>query len=55
MSSQGVLKEIKDGTQCYMIYAQLEVEKEERITVIPVVREFEDVFPEEQVPLAENR
>jgi len=25
----------------------MEVEKEERITVIPVVWEFEDVFPEE--------
>jgi len=30
-----------------MIFAKVKVEKEERITVIPVVRDFEDVFPEE--------
>jgi len=46
ISSHGVMKEIRDGAQCYMIFARTEVEKEEKITVIPVVREFEDVFPE---------
>jgi len=55
LSSQGVLREIKDCAQCYLIYAQLEVEKEERITVIPVVREFEDVFPEEVPGLPPRR
>ncbi|XP_027903637.1 uncharacterized protein LOC114163532 [Vigna unguiculata] len=47
LSSHGVMKEIQDNAQCYMIYARIEVEKEERIIVIPVVWEFEDVFPEE--------
>ena len=55
LSSQGVLREIKKGAQCFLIYAQLKVEKEERITVIPVVREFEDVFPEEVPGLPPRR
>jgi len=45
LSSHGVMKEIRDDAQCYMIFATIEVEKEERITVILVVRDF--VFPEE--------
>jgi len=55
LSSKGVLKEIRDGVQCFMIFAQLEVEKEERITMIPVVREFEDVFPKEVPGLPPRR
>jgi len=47
LSSHGVMKEIQDDAQCYMVFARMDVEKEERITVIPMVREFEDVFPEE--------
>ena len=53
--SHGVMKEIQDGAQCYMIFDRIEVEKEERITVIPVVREFEDVFPEEVPGLSPKR
>ena len=55
LSSQGILKEIKEGTQCFLIYAQLEVEKDGRITVISVVREFEDVFPGEVPGLPPKR
>jgi len=49
------MKEIQSGAQCYMILARMEVEKEEKITVIPVVREFEDVFPEEVPGLPPRR
>jgi len=49
------MKEIQDGAQCYMIFARMEVEKEERIRMIPVVREFEDVFPEEVPSLLSKR
>jgi len=38
-----------------MIFARLEVEKEERIIVIPIVREFEDVFPKEVPGLPPRR
>ena len=38
-----------------MVFARMEVEKEERITVIPVVKEFEDVFPEEVPGLPPRR
>jgi len=55
LSSNGVMKEIQNGAQCYMIVARIEVEKEERITVISVVREFEDVFPEEVPDLPPRR
>ena len=55
LSSHGVMKEIQDGAQCYMIFARMEVEKEERIKVIPVVWEFEDVFPEEVSGLPPRR
>ena len=53
--SHGVMREIQDGTQCFFIFAKMVVEKEERITVIPVVREFEDVFPEEVPGLPPRR
>ena len=55
LSPHGVMKEIQNGAQCYMIFAMMEVKKEERITVIPVVREFEDVFPEEVPSLPPRR
>jgi len=55
LSSHGVMKEIQDSAQCYIIFDMMEVEKEERITVIPVVREFEDVFPEEVSGLPPRR
>jgi len=55
LSSQGVMKEIQDGTQCFIIFTQLEMEKEEKTFVIPVVHEFEDVFPEEVPGLPPSR
>ncbi|XP_027936277.1 uncharacterized protein LOC114191305 [Vigna unguiculata] len=55
LSSHGVMKEIWDDAQCYLVFAMMNVEKEERITVIPVVREFEDVFPEEVPGLPPRR
>jgi len=55
LSSHGVMKEIQDNAQCYMIFARMEVEKEERITVISVVKEFEDVFLEEVPGLPPKR
>ena len=53
--SQDVMKEIHDGVQCFIIFMHLEVEKEERTLVIPVVHEFEDVFPEEVLGLPLSR
>ncbi|XP_027912628.1 uncharacterized protein LOC114172230 [Vigna unguiculata] len=55
LSSHGVMKKIRDGAQCYMVFTRMDVEKEERIAVIPVVREFEDVFPEEVPGLPPRR
>jgi len=55
LSSHGVMKEIQDDSQCYIIFARMEVEKEERIIVILVVREFEDVFSEEVPGLPPRR
>ncbi|XP_027903562.1 uncharacterized protein LOC114163451 [Vigna unguiculata] len=55
LSSQGVMKEIQGGAQCYMILTNLEVEKEEKTYDIPVVLEFEDVFPREVPGLPPNR
>jgi len=47
LSSHGVMKEMQGGAQCFIIFTLLEVEEKERMLVIPVVHEFEDVFPEE--------
>jgi len=55
LSSQGVIKEIQGGAQCFIIFMHLEVEKEEGMFVIPVVHEFEDVFPEEVPGLPPSR
>jgi len=55
LTSQGVVKELHEGVQCYMIFTHLEVEKEERTSVIPVVHEFEDVFLDEVSRLPPNR
>jgi len=37
VSSQGVMKELYDGAQCYMIFTRMEVEGGETTSVIPVV------------------
>ena len=55
LSSQGVMKEIQGGTQCFIIFTHLEVEKEKKTSVIPVVHKFEDVFLEEVPGLPPNR
>jgi len=39
------MKELQGGAQCFMIFTHLEVERREATSVIPVVQEFEDVFP----------
>ncbi|XP_027905839.1 uncharacterized protein LOC114165399, partial [Vigna unguiculata] len=49
MSSQGVMRELQDGAQCYMIFTHMGVERGETTFVIPVVQDFVDVFPEECV------
>jgi len=37
VSSQGVMRELQDGAQCYMIFTHMEVERVETTSVIPVV------------------
>jgi len=54
-SSQGVMKEIQDGAQCFIIFTHLEVEKEEGTSIIPVVHEFEDLFSKEVPRLPPSR
>ena len=49
------MKELQEGAQCYIIFTHLEVEKEERTSLIPVVHEFEDVFPAEVPGLPYSR
>ena len=43
VSSQGVMKELHDDAQCYMIFTHLEVDGGKMTSVIPVVQDFEDV------------
>jgi len=49
------MKEIQAGAQCFIIFTHLNVEKEEKTSVIPVVHEFEDVFPKEVPGLPSSR
>ncbi|XP_027915702.1 uncharacterized protein LOC114175132 [Vigna unguiculata] len=55
LSSHGVMKELHDSAQCFMIFTHLEVEGEEMKSVIPIVQEFEDVFPDEVARLPPSR
>jgi len=55
VSPQGVVNEVQSGTQCFIIFACMEVEEKEGMSVIPVVQEFEDVLPEEVPGLPPNR
>jgi len=55
MSPQGVVKEIQGGVQCFIIFARMEVGKKEGTSVIPVVHEFEGVFPDEVPGLPPSR
>ncbi|XP_017428761.1 uncharacterized protein LOC108336824 [Vigna angularis] len=47
LSVQQVLKEVKEGSSCFVILPHVEVEKNEQNLDIPIVNEFNDVFPEE--------
>jgi len=55
LTSQGVVKELQGGAKCNIIFTHLEVEKEERTSVIPIVHELEDVFPDEVLGLPPHR
>jgi len=55
VSSQGVMKELQDGAQCYIIFTHLKVEKGGETLVIPVVHDLEDVLPEEVSGLPPSR
>ena len=55
LSSQGVLKELRGGAQCFVIFMRLEVEGRKIDSVIQVVQEFEDVFLEEVSRLPPHR
>ena len=55
LSSQGVLKELQCGAQCFVIFTHLEVEGGQMKSVIPVVQKFEDVFLEEVPRLPPHR
>ena len=55
LSSQGVMREIQRGAQCFIIFTHLELEKEEGTSTILVVHEFEDVFPDEVLGLPPKR
>jgi len=55
LSSHGVMKELQDGAQCFLIFTHLGMEREEMKSVIPVVQEFEDVFLEEVPGLPPSR
>ena len=55
LTSQGVVKELEGGAQCYTIFTHLGVQKEERTSIMPIVHEFEDVFPDEVPGLPPRR
>ena len=55
LTSQGILKELQEGVHRYIIITHLEVEKEETTSVIPIVHDFEDVFPDEVPGLPPHR
>ena len=49
------MREIQRGAQCFIIFTHLEVEKGEETSIIPVIHEFEDIFPEEVPGLPPNK
>ena len=55
VSPQGMVKEIQSGAQCFIIFARMEVGEKEGTSVISVVHEFEDVFPDEVPGLPPSR
>ena len=50
-----MVRELQEGAQCYVIFTHLEVERGEATSVIPVVQDFGDVFPEEVPGLPPNK
>jgi len=50
-----VLKEIREGSRCFVILTHVNVEKDDKSIDIFVVREFEDVFPDEVPGLPPQR
>jgi len=56
ISSQEVMKELREGDTCFMMIAQSAKKgSEEQIRDIPVVAEFVDVFPDEVPGLPPSR
>ncbi|XP_027940213.1 uncharacterized protein LOC114194285 [Vigna unguiculata] len=55
VSPQGVAREIQSGAQCFIIFARMEVGERKITSIIPVVQDFEDVFPEEVSGLPPRR
>jgi len=56
ISSNQAVKEIEDGATCFMIVAHAEkLSTVERISKIPVVEEYADVFPDEILELPPSR
>ena len=49
------MKEIQSGAQYFIIFTHMEVEVKEGTSIIRVVHEFEDVFPDEVPGLSPNR
>ena len=45
LSSQQVAREVKEGSQCFLVLTQLSVEERDVCARIPVVEKFPDVFP----------
>ena len=55
LSSHGLMKELQGSAQCFMIFTHQEVQRGEATLMIPIVQEFEDVFPKEVPGLLPNR
>jgi len=55
VSSQHVVREVKEGSQCFIILTQLSVEDEGENVETPVVRDFMDVFPKVVLGLPPKR
>jgi len=55
LSSQQVLKEAKERSQCFIILTQLSIEEGDENVEILVVTEFVDVFPKDVLGLLPKR
>ena len=50
-----MVKEVNEGSQCFLILTHFSVEEGDRNVEVLVVREFADVFPEEVLGLPPKR